>query len=287
MSEFETGTVDTGTTESQTDTGTTESFIPQDLADNQYLQGANSWDDVTAKFEQMNNDFNQMKGKKGLPSEHTAESWGEVLNQLPEEARGILGELTAPKFEAPESYEFEKLEGFDLGDADNELFGEAFKNSNITQEQANGLRNDILQGQAKLLEQRENAMNEEFSTMAKETWGANAEAKVAELGSKMAEMFKGSNVDSDYLDKLIDNKAIIPLLKGIDNLLQNNAPDTSAMGSSSANNSGYSDNQAGEMYEKTYLKAINGDIKANETIQRYNNDPAFMQKVMKYQTGGK
>ena len=279
--QVETGSVGTETPEAGTGAGVAESFIPQEYSENQYFKDINGFEDLNNKFEQMTNDFNQMKGKKGLPEQHTQEEWAKVVDSLPEEARGILGELTAQKVEAPEAYEFADIEGFESSEEDKAMFEGIFKKNNIPQDQANALRADIISSQAELLNNRNAAQDKEFDRIADETWGANKVAKVSELSAKLAKMYEGTGVDADYLDTLIDNKHLMPILIGIDKLTANNAPDSGAMGSTNGSSSGYTNEQAGKIYAETMQKAAEGDIVAIKKLAELDQNENFLAQVNK------
>ena len=278
------GGQDTGATAGGEGSIGTENFIPEEFAANAHFEGINNFGDIANKFDQMTNDFNQMKGRKGLPTEHTAEEWGQVLTGLPEEAIAAIKSNELLQSQAPEAYEFSDIEGFETTEQDTKMFTDIFKKNNLSQDQANQLRQDIIAGQAEVLKAREIEMDKEFDKMAKETWGADADRKVAELGSKVVKMFEGSGVDAEYLDALIDNKALMPLLKGIDGLLQQSGPDNSAMGSKSTS-PGYSGEQAAKMYQDLLEKSMQGDAQATAKIQELDQNPDFLAKVNQYWKG--
>lgn len=282
---METGGLETGVSTPENG-GVAESFVPAEMSEQyQHLQGLNNWEDVHNKLEQLNNDFNMMKGKKGLPSEHTTEEWGQVIEGLPEEARNILGELTAPKIEAPESYEFDKIEiesgTYTQDENEQAIFANAFKNNNIPQDVANTLRKDIIEGQVKYLEKRTDELNQQFDQMATEKWGANAGAKVDAIGAKLAKMYEGTNVSQEQLDAMLDNKMLMPLLIGLDNLYAAQKGDPSVPGLTGGGQ-GMTDKQYADQYKELMSKSAQGDMEATRKITEIDSNPAISQAINRH-----
>ena len=196
------------------------STLPESFREKGYLKGIDSMEALLNKFE----GSQALIGKKSVvpTAESSDEDWKAFNDSLDGDNFDKLNAMRVP-----ESYEFSDMEfpegtDMDVMKASTDKFSEIAKGAGASNKVADAIRSEWLKYEMEQTSAHQEKLDTDFGELGKQTWGADYEAKVAEL-SPIFQKFMPESVRENMAN--VPASQLVPLMLMAEQVANAGKPD--------------------------------------------------------------